>query len=520
VEFRVAEIVRRYAREQGGAPMLTCGDRTLTYAEVDERSNRAAQALAGEGIGPQDRVAFLDKNGTEFWELQFGAAKLGAVIVSVNWRLAPREIAWIIDDARAPVLVVGPDFYAAVEEIEGQLTSVKKIVAVGEHPRWPSYESWLAGADPADPATETAGSDIALQLYTSGTTGLPKGAMISHDNLAALLSDDGPNWGMDATSTSLLVMPLFHIAGAGWGLVGMARGARTVIAREFDPAKVLAGLEDEHVTHTFFVPVMLQVLSSLPGAQDREYRDLRHIFYGASPITEAVLTRALQTFRHTEFHQVYGLTETTGAITQLDHEDHDPGGSRAHLLRSAGRPYPHVELRIIDPQTGAEAPRGTVGELWTRSPQNVAGYWAKPEESARAFREGGWFATGDAGYLDEDGYLFLTDRIKDMIVSGGENVYPIEVENVLGGHPEVAEVAVIGVPDDKWGEAVKAVVVRRPGGQVGEGDLIAYARGRLAGFKCPKSVDFAEELPRNPSGKLLKKDLRAPYWEGRDRQIG
>jgi long-chain acyl-CoA synthetase len=220
-----------------------------------------------------------------------------------------------------------------------------------------------------------------------------------------------------------------------------------------------------------------------------------------------------------DFIQVYGMTETTGAITNLPAEDHDPGGPREHLLRSAGKPYPHVELRIVDPASGAELPPGQVGELWTRSTQNMQGYWAKADETSQTVTGDGWLKTGDAGYLDADGYLFLTDRIKDMIVSGAENIYPIEVENVLAGHPAVADVAVIGVPHEKWGETVKAIVVRRPGADPSPAELIDYARQRLAGFKCPTSVDFIDEIPRNPSGKILKRELRAPYWAGRERNI-
>jgi long-chain acyl-CoA synthetase len=272
------------------------------------------------------------------------------------------------------------------------------------------------------------------------------------------------------------------------------------------------------VTNALFVPAMLQFLCAVPGAADRDYGALRSIVYGASPITHEVLVRAMRTFR-CPFIQVYGLTETTGAITELPASDHDPEGPRAHLLRSAGKPYPWVELRIVDPDTGRDRPTGEVGELWTRSVQNMKGYWNKPDETARAFSGDGWLRTGDAGFMDRDGYCFLTDRVKDMIISGGENVYPAEVENAISGHPAVADVAVIGVPDDRWGEAVKAIVVRHPGADASAQDIVDYARQRLARYKCPSSVDFAEALPRNPSGKLLKRQLREPYWKGQERRI-
>jgi long-chain acyl-CoA synthetase len=298
----------------------------------------------------------------------------------------------------------------------------------------------------------------------------------------------------------------------------MARGCHSILFREFMPAEILVALEHHRVTNALFVPAMLQVLAAVPGADARDYTALRSIVYGASPITNEVLVRAMRTFR-CPFVQVYGLTETTGAITQLEPEDHVTDGPRARLLRSAGKPFPWVELRIVDPATGTPCPPTVVGELWTRSPQNFKGYWARPDDTARTVTADGWLKTGDAGYVDADGFLFLTDRVKDMIISGGENIYPAEIENALAGHPAVADVAVIGVPDARWGETAKAIVVRRPGTDPRPDDIIAFARERLAHFKCPTSVDFAETLPRNPSGKLLKRELREPYWRGRERRI-
>jgi long-chain acyl-CoA synthetase len=271
------------------------------------------------------------------------------------------------------------------------------------------------------------------------------------------------------------------------------------------------------VTNTFMVPVVIQFLLMTPGVETTDFSTLRTLVYGASPITDAVLTKGLATFG-CEFIQVYGLTETTGAITQLDGADHDPE-HRPGILRSCGKPYPWVEMRVVDGE-GNDVPTGTVGELWTRSHQNMKGYWNNPEATAQAVTPDGWFKTGDAGYLDADGFVFLHDRVKDMIVTGGENVYPAEVENALMQHPSVADVAVIGVPDDKWGEAVKAIVVAAAGTEPSPQELIAFARERLAGYKLPKSVDFTDALPRNPSGKLLKRELREPYWAGVDRRIG
>jgi long-chain acyl-CoA synthetase len=286
---------------------------------------------------------------------------------------------------------------------------------------------------------------------------------------------------------------------------------------------VLALIERHRITETFVVPAVLMFLLATPELATADVSSLRTVFYGAAPISEDVLVRSIAALG-CDFAQVYGLTETTGAITSLLPEDHDPNGPRARLLQSAGKPFDHVELRVVDPDTGEELPVGRVGEIWTRSDQNMLGYWNKPDATTAVLSDDGWFRTGDAGWVDAEGYLFLHDRIKDMIVTGGENVYPAEVENALNAHPSVADAAVIGVPDDKWGETVKAIVVRAPGAPdddaVLAADIIASTRERLAHYKCPTSVAFVDALPRNPSGKILKRELRKPYWEGRTRNVG
>jgi long-chain acyl-CoA synthetase len=311
---------------------------------------------------------------------------------------------------------------------------------------------------------------------------------------------------------------MFHIAGLGWATAGLYHGCRTVVLRDVVPAEVLDVLSHQGVTHAFMVPAVIQMLLQAPDLAKADFGSLQKLVYGASPIAAPVLERAISTMG-CDFVQVYGLTETTGAITQLQAEDHDPGG-RPGLLRSCGKPYSWVELRVVDSATRRDATAGEVGELWTRSAQNMAGYWNNPDATKAVLDADGWFHTGDAGYLDEDGYVYLHDRVKDMIVTGGENVYPAEVENALMRHSKVADVAVFGVPDERWGEAVKAAVVPAAGDPPGADELIAFCHEKLAGYKCPKSIDFTTALPRNPSGKLLKRELRAPYWEGRERQVG
>jgi long-chain acyl-CoA synthetase len=303
---------------------------------------------------------------------------------------------------------------------------------------------------------------------------------------------------------------MFHVGGIAWTFLGLWNGGTTILVTEFDPVAVLDLLEHQRVTNAVMVPTIVQMLCAVPGAAERDFSALRSIAYGASPITTPVLKAALRTFRCPLFG-VYGLTETTGGVVQLDPADHDPGGPREHLLRSAGKPQPWVELRIVDPDTGADLEPRDVGEVWLRAPNVMAGYFNRPQETEAAITPDGWLRTGDGGYLDDEGFLFLTDRIKDMVVSGGENVYPVEVEEALSQHPGVAEVAVIGVPDERWGEAVKALVVPAPGAELRAEDLIAFARERLAGYKLPRTVDVVETLPRTPSGKVLKRELRDRY---------
>jgi long-chain acyl-CoA synthetase len=512
-------MLRHWAVERSDAPMLTLGTDTITWGELYERATRVAGALAADGVGPGGRVAFLDRNSIEFFEFFFGCALLGAVSVAVNWRLAAPEIAAIVEDAGATVLLYGPDYDATVAEARIDITTVRRYVPLVGYPAWRDAET----GEVADPGFEAGPDDVVTQLYTSGTTGLPKGVMISGRNLATILSGAVEVFRIEGDTVSMVAMPLFHIGGTGWALSGMSRGGHSVIVRDIDPVDILRIIEEHRITDTFVVPAVLMFLLASPQLSATDVSSLRTVYYGASPISEDVLVKSMQTFG-CAFAQVYGLTETTGAITSLMPEDHDPDGPRANLLRSAGRPFSHVELRIVDSATGETLPAGAVGEVLARSDQTMLGYWNRPADTAAVVSADGWFRTGDAGWLSEDGYLFLHDRIKDMIVSGGENVYPAEVENALLAHPGVGDAAVIGVPDDRWGETVKAVVVRSAGAEGDDGtlaaDIIAATRQLLAHYKCPTSVDFVDALPRNPSGKVLKRELRAPYWEGRERNIG
>jgi acyl-CoA synthetase (AMP-forming)/AMP-acid ligase II len=512
VHWTIADVIRGQAEKRRNQPAFTFEDRTVTYGDLDDRSNRVAQALLAEGVDPQDRVAYIDKNSVEFFEVLFGVAKINAVNVAVNWRLAPAEMAQIVNDAGAKLLFVGEEFSDHLGVMREILTSVKRVIVMDrrEASADEAYEAWLAPHGATDPGVSGGPEDVALQLYTSGTTGLPKGVMLTNSNLGCVMAEIPQWWDVDGDSVTLVCMPFFHIGGVEWALVGLHCGASAIMLRQFEPGQVLAALGSGRITNAVLVPAMMQMLIERPESVGRDFSPLRTVIYGASPITEQTLVAALETFG-CDFIQGYGSTETTGTITVLPVEAHDPQGPRSYLLRSAGRPLPWIELRIVDPDTGEDRPRGETGELWTRSAQNMKGYWNIPEETATVLRSDGWLRTGDGGYLDQEGFVYLTDRIKDMIVTGAENVAPAEVELVLAGHPGVAEVAVIGVPHPKWGETVKAIIVPVPGTDVAADDVVAFARQRLATFKCPTSIEFVTELPRNLSGKVLKRDLRNLY---------
>ncbi|ANK12161.1 fatty acid--CoA ligase [Erythrobacter neustonensis] len=516
------DVVREHARVSGDVTAFSFAGEDISFAELDAGADRVASALAALGIGPGDRVAFLGKNHPLYFEAFLGANRIGAVMTPVNWRLAAPEVAYVLGNCCARVVFVGEGFADMLAGIRGDCPLVEQVIGI-DAPDYAGtdYRTWRDGFSPSPPAHRVAAQDDALQLYTSGTTGKPKGAVITHGSL--LSSRDGAAAGEEMRvwqqpipgDVTLLAMPCFHISGTGTGIGTMVAGTCSIVLPEYDPTKALDLIENFNISKIFLVPAALQILLNHPRVGEVDFSRLKYVTYGASPIPLELMREAIRVMG-CGFVQMYGMTETTGTIVALDPEDHVAEGSVR--MRSVGKPLAGVEIKVID-EGGNAVPTGTVGEIATRSDKNMRGYWNNDAATRATIGPDGWLRTGDAGYLDADGYLYIHDRVKNMIISGGENVYPAEVENALYSHPKVADVAVIGVPDDKWGEAVKACVVLKPGEAMTEDEIIAHARTQIAGYKCPKSVDFIPALPRNPSGKILRRELRAPYWAGKDRAV-
>jgi fatty-acyl-CoA synthase len=513
----VADISRQQARARAGALAMVFEGRTTTFGELDRLTNRVANGLIAAGQRPQARVAYFGKNSDRYFEVLLGALKANTVMVSVNWRLAPPEVAYVLNDAGCEVIFADAEFARLVESVGADCPRLRRrIVLDTEHEGWEHYSAWRDAESERDPCLAIAAADDAIQLYTSGTTGHPKGVQLTNANyLAFFRAAQAARWGeFAAGDANLVAMPNFHVAGTNMGLTTLAQGATAIILREVEIGRIFELIEQYRVKNAFLVPAVIAMIVQHSKLPEADLSSLASMFYGASPIAESLLEAAKAVLPGCGFTQLYGLTETVGAATALQPADH---AAERRLLRSCGKPYPGIEVKTVD-ASGQATKAGEVGEIIVRGDVVMKGYWNKPEATAAAIRDG-WFYTGDAGYFDADGFLYIHDRVKDMIVSGGENVYPAEVENAVFAHPAVADVAVIGVPDEKWGEAVKAIVVLKPGISASAADLIAFARTRIAAYKAPKSVDFAAALPRNPSGKILRRELREPYWAGKQRRV-
>ena len=498
--FLLADVISDLGRERPDAPAVTLGDTTLTFGQLDARSSQLANALLRAGIRDGGRVGIISRNSPTFWEVAFACSKIGAVMVAINWRLSAREAALIVLDA-------GPQVVFAQDEFLGKIVgSAGEIIALDEH-----YETFIRDESTVAPEADLQGDAVVLQLYSSGTTGLPKGVLITNDNLSASPVSGERLYAMDGESVNLVVSPLFHIGGIGYGMTGVSRGAHTILVHEADGPSLLKIIEKHGVTNSFLVPSIIQTLVEAPAIDQTDLSSLRFIAYGGAPMSAGLLRIAIEKLR-CGFLGVYGMTETSGTVIALFADDHQAEGECSHLLRSCGKPLPWMgEAAIFDPLTGDPSLIGEVGEIWVRSAQNTPGYWKQPDATRETLQDNGWLRTGDAAYLDDDGYFYIHDRMKDLIISGGENVFPAEVESVLFEIPAIQEAAVIGAPSHKWGETVKALVVLREGMTATDAEIIAFTRDNLAHYKCPTSVDFLEELPRNATGKILKNELRSRY---------
>ncbi|KQX74424.1 long-chain-fatty-acid--CoA ligase [Aeromicrobium sp. Root472D3] len=510
-ERTIADVIRTSAKHHPDSVAITGEGRGVTYGELSTRSDRVASGLVSMGLVAGDRVAYLARNATEYWELFFGAAKAGVAIVPLNFRLSRDEITWILGDAEPAAILVEdhltdllPETYAGHRLVFSQAGGPS------------SYEAWVAEQPASDPQRDLGGDALCSLMYSSGTTGRPKGVTTTVEGFLWAVDAFSAQFDITPDSVSLVPTPYYHIAAGGWSLIALAAGGTIVQFTEVTPVNMLSLLLEHRATHVIMVPTVIQLFITSPEASAADYSSVQHVVYGGSPISETVMVRAKQVFG-AELSQSYGLTETVGVTTILGPSDHVPGTTK---LRSAGRAVPGVEVAVVDSETGEPIPAGEIGEIVTRGPGVTRSYWRRPDDTAAAFWPGGWFRTGDAGYVDEDGYVFLKDRIKDLLMSGGENIYPAEVENVIMAHPDVQEVAVIGVPSERWGETPLAVVAAAAGHEIDPEELISFTRERLAHYKCPTGVEIVDALPRNPSGKVLKRELRAPWWAGHERNIG
>ncbi|HEX4725706.1 MAG TPA: long-chain-fatty-acid--CoA ligase [Pseudonocardiaceae bacterium] len=511
----IAALVDHWRRELPDREAIHYGDRSYTWTQFADRVRRNAAAQLAAGLRPGDRIAYLDKNHPGCFETTLACSLVGTANAVVNFRLAPDEIRYIINDAQAGIVLVGTEFLPVLAKIRDDLPTVRRVIVVGGDQD--EYEEWLAGVEPLTDAPEPVPDQCFLQLYTSGTTGFPKGAMLTNRSLTAHAEAVATMTDVGIDSVALVAMPLFHVGGSGWGLLAMFHGARIVLVRDIDPVALLDEIVEQRVSHAFLVPAVFGFLLQVPDVAERDYSAVRALVYGASPMPLPLLRRSMAAF-DVDFYQVYGMTEASGAITSLGADEHRDTANE-YRIASAGLPVPGVELAIVDPVSGEHLGPNQTGEVWVRTKQLMSGYWHQPAADQAAFTQDGWYRSGDAGHIDDDGYLYLSDRIKDMIISGGENVYPAEIERVLAEFPGVADVAVVGVPDERWGEVGKAVVVPVAGASFDPDGLLAYCREHLASYKCPRSVTVVAELPRNATGKVLKRQLREPFWADREAAI-
>jgi acyl-CoA synthetase (AMP-forming)/AMP-acid ligase II len=509
----LADLIEPWATQRPDELAISYGDRQWTWAQWHDRIRGTRAGLAAAAVGVGSRVAVLDKNHPATLEVLFAAGSLGAAVAILNWRLAAEELEFVVNDCGAEIVFAGAEFRGELDALRERTPVVRQLVVIdGDGPD--SYDAFRSDADVA-PASGVRPDDLLMLMYSSGTTGQPKGVMLSHRAVVAHTRNVGAAITMADDDVNLVAMPLFHVGGTCYALFGLANGVPTIMTRDPDAASLVKALY-AGATQAFFVPPVIAGFLAAGQPAIDALAKLRVLSYGAAPMPLPLLQKALAAWPNVGFLQVYGQTEVSGACTVITPEEHrDP--NHPEWLVSAGRPVANCEARVVDPATGDDVPPGEQGEIWLRTDQCMLGYLNRPEDTAATITSGGWLRTGDVGRVDATGHLYIEDRIKDMIITGGENVYGPEVERVLMLHPAVADAAVIGIPDERWGEAVHAVLVVRE--ETPPEQITDFCREHLAGYKCPRSVTFVDALPRNASGKILKRELRTPYWANRDRAV-
>jgi acyl-CoA synthetase (AMP-forming)/AMP-acid ligase II len=514
--MQLTQSLHRAVQQTPNLEATVFGDRVRTYVEHHDRVARMAGALRGLGVASGDRVGILALNSDRYAELLYAIPWADGVLNPVNHRWSVAEITYSLQESGTTVLFVDDAFAPQVEALRKEWPELATVIFMGDGDTpegLANYEDLIAGSEPVEDA-QRDGDDLAGLFYTGGTTGFPKGVMLTHTNLlTSALGTQATHQIVIAGGRLLHVAPMFHLADLCAWAGQSVMGGTHVILPAFDPGVVLQTIEEQAITNALLVPTMIQMVVDHASAAQRDLSSLQRVLYGASPITEALLRRAMDVFTGAEFIQAYGMTETAPVATLLSPADHRAGKN----LRSAGRAAAHSEVRIVDEQ-GVEVPRGTVGEVAIRGGHVMVGYWQKPTETAAALRNG-WMHTGDGAYMDDEGYIFIVDRMKDMIISGGENVFSVEVENAVAKHPDVAACAVIGIPDEKWGERVHAVIVPMAGKQPTLEQIRTHVKELIADYKSPRSISLVEALPLSGAGKVLKRELRANYWDESDRNV-
>jgi acyl-CoA synthetase (AMP-forming)/AMP-acid ligase II len=493
-------------------------DKRYTFSQLNERVNRLANGLVKLGAKKGTVVAFLQVNCNQCVETYFAVARTGAIYLPLNFRAKEKELTYMLNTAEATTLIAGERYISLIQSIKPELKYLKNLISLEKkHDDMLYYEDIIKESSPDELSTEIDDKDTTILMYTAGTTGFPKGVMLSHNSFGTYVLENVTPADPDLVEANILTVPLYHVAGIQAMMAAIYGGRTLVMERQFDPEEWMTLVENEKANRAMMVPTMLKQLLDNPNFKKHDLSSLKVITYGAAPMPLPVIRKALEEFPGVSFINAFGQTETASTITALGPEDHVLTGTpeerekKLKRLASIGKPMADVEMKVIDQESGKTLGINEVGEILARGPRVMSGYWKDEEKTAKTIDKEGWVHTGDIGYMDEEGYYFLAGRSSDIIIRAGENISPEELENAIREHPGVDDVAVIGVPDETWGEEPRAVVIPKKGVKVTEPDIMEWCRERLASFKRPRSVVFVDDLPRNPMGKLIKREIRDKY---------